>query len=213
MKAILIILIVLTVIALLPIGVDGGYRCGVFELNAKCGPFLLRILPKKNKAPKPKKPRKQKKRVPGVTEAETTGKRKKRFDKQQLIGIIKAGMKTLGRLKRKLSIDYLRIHCIFASDDPAKTAMGYGMASASVGAIIPLLDETFRIKERDIGFSFDFLAEKPAIDIWITATFKAWEIIYIAAAFGIDFLKLKRQKKRRIRVKERNELNGQTSNR
>lgn len=213
MKALLIILIVLTVIALLPIGVDGGYRYGIFELNIKGGALLIRVLPKKKKAPKPKKPKKAKKKEePDVPETEEDRK-KKLFDKQQLTGIIKAGLKTLERLKRKLSIDYFRIHCTFASDDPAKTAMGYGAANAAMGSIVFLVDETFNIKERDFGVSFDFLSEKPVIDVWITATIKVWEIIYIAAAFGIDFLKLKRQKKRRIRVKERNELNGQTSDR
>lgn len=206
MKALLIILIVLTVIALLPIGVDGGYRDNVLELNIKGGPFLIRMLPKKKKVPKPKKPRRKK-------EIDVTAKKKKRFDKHQLIGIIKAGLKTLGRLRRKLSIDYLRIHCTFASDDPAMTAIGYGMANGVMAAIVPLTEGAFNIRERDFGFSFDFLAEKPVIDVWLTATLRVWEIIYIAAAFGIDFLKLKRQKKRRIRIKERNELNGQTSDR
>ena len=210
MKALLIILIVLTVIALLPIGIDGGYRHGILELNIKGGPFLIRMLPKKKKTLKPKKHRRKKEAVP---EAEIDDNKKKRFDKHQLIGIIKAGLKALRRLKRKLSIDYFRLHYIFASDDPAKTAMGYGMVNTAMGAIVPLIDDALDIKERDIGFSFDFLAERPIIDIWLTATLKVWEIIYIAVAFGIDFLKLKRQRKRRIRVKERNDLNGQTSDR
>lgn len=202
MKALLIILIVVTIIALLPLGVDGGYRDSVLELNIKVGPFLKRIFPQKKRKPKPKKIKKIKKEI----ESDVIDKKKKRFDKQQLTGIIKAVLKTLGKFRRKLTIDYLRIHCTFASEDPAMTAIGYGMASGIMGAIVPLAEGAFNIKERDFRFSLDFLEEKPKIDIWITATLRVWEIIYIAAALGIDFLKLKRQKKRRIHVKERNEL-------
>ena len=54
---ILAIALVLTVLDLLPVGVDAAYANDVFSLAARIGPFRLRLLPKPPDAkPKKKKP-------------------------------------------------------------------------------------------------------------------------------------------------------------
>lgn len=211
MLVLLIIIIVLTVIALLPLGVDGGYKNGKFELHLKIGLISFGIPPKKKITKKPKMPKKKQKTK--QIDEETEPEEKKPFNLGELFDIIKLALKALGRFRRKLTIEYMRVHYTFASDDPFKTAFGFGMANATMGAIIPLLDGAFKIKERDFGVQTDFLIEKPIIDVWLTASIRIWEIVYIAAAFGIDYLKLKIRQKRQSRSKERNESNGQTSDR
>lgn len=211
MKVLLIIIIVLTVIALLPLGVDGGYKNGTYDLHLKIGFISFRILPEKKKKIKPKKIKKKKEKPEKEETAEL--KEKKRFDIRERFGIIKLALKALGRFRKKLSVDYIRVHYAFASNDPFKTAFGFAMANATVGAVFPLLDGAFKIKERDFIITTDFLAERPVIDAWLTASIRIWEIIYIAAAFGIDYLKHKIRQKRLSRSKERNESNGQTSDR
>ncbi len=116
--------------------------------------------------------------------------------------LAKLGLKTLGRLRRKLHVDYLRIRYTFASDDPFKTAMGFGYSSAVLGSIVPLFDNAFNITERDIGTSFDFLGEEPAFDCWLTLSIQVWEVFYISAAFGIDYLKLRYRQKRDDRTRK-----------
>lgn len=196
MRALVIVLLVLTVLLLTPLGVDGGYNGKSLILGIRIGFLNIRILPKKKKQIVPKIPKKRK--VPKQT-PEKTEKKKKPFDKEEIKALIKPALKALGRFRKKLRLDYLRIHYTFASDDPYKTAMGFGMSSAALGVILPLVENAFDIGERDVGTSFDFLCDKPVFDCWITTTIHVWEILYIAIAFGIDYLKLKIKQKREDR--------------
>ena len=185
---------------LIPLGVDGGYSGGKLTLGLRIGFLNLRVFPGRLKPPKLKKPKKTE-----IVKKQSTGQLKKEkvpLNKKELMRLLKLGLKTLGRLRRKLCVDYLRIRYTFASDDPFNTAMGFGYSSAALGAIMPLFDNAFNIAERDIGPSFDFLSDKPAFDCWITFSIHVWEVFYIAAAFGIDYLKLRHRQKRDDRTRK-----------
>lgn len=213
MKTLLIIVIVLTVIALLPFGVDGGLRGKKLFFSVKVGFLNIRLLPNKEKQIMAifSKMLKKTDKIDDFIE-EDEKKRKKGFETKQMLDIIKPALKALGRFRRKLVVDYLRIHYTVATGDPADTAIAYGIASSALGAVIPMVDSAFTIRNRDVGISADFLSDSSGFDFWLTATFQVWEIIYIAAAFGIDLLILKR-KNHKAQAKERNDFNGQTSDR
>jgi len=196
LRALVIVLLVLTVLLLTPLGIDGGYRGKNLVLGIRIGFLNIRVLPRKKKLTKPKIPKQKK--ISKQTREKAEGKEKpdKPFDMEMLKGLIKPALKSLGRFRKKLYVDYLRIHYTFATDDPFKTAMGFGMSSAAVSSILPLVDNAFNIGEQDIGTSFDFLSDKPVFDCWITTSIQVWEVFYIAIAFGIDYLKLKIKQKR-----------------
>ena len=224
MKALLIILVVLSVLALIPVGVDGGYGAGGPLAYLKLGFFSIRVFPPgklvasiMKAASKPKKP-KRKKVEPIEEEPAEPKKPKPKPGKDEIIALAKMALSALSRFRHKLSIDYLRLHVNIAADDPYKTAMAYGAANAALSAAVPLLDGAFNITEQDIGVSCDFLAEKMQIDVWLTASIQIWEILYVAAAFAIDFIKNKKKQKRdgsehTQSTSERTDTNGQTSNR
>lgn len=191
MKALFIVLLILSVLALIPVGIDGGWATGqAFALNVRVGLIRIGILPKKEKEPKAPKPPKP--AAPGE---------EKKKKKNPLEGISREGKKkllrdllqALGRFREKLKVQYLRFHYTVASSDPFKTAMGFGIASGAADTFVPLLDEALDIEERDIGPAFDFTAAKPRIDVWITASILLWQVLYIAGALGIDYLKIKKQ--------------------
>lgn len=222
MKAHLIILLIISVIALIPVGVDGGYNSSGLRFFVRVGLVQLRVYPpgrllsrltQKTKKPKKKKP-------PTSAELEEQKpekpKSKPKMSKDDIFSLLKMGLKAMSRFRRKLTVDYLRIHITVASGDPFKTAMGYGTASAALSAAIPLAEGAFNITERDFGVSCDFLAEKAQPDFWLTASIQIWEILYVGAAFAIDFLKNKRKKKRAAAQAddpstERTDTNGKTS--
>lgn len=219
MKALLIILLVLSVIALLAVGIDGGYNKDGLRLYIRFGPFNLRVVPagrllsdvSKRKKPKPK----TKKPVKEKTAAEKT-----KISRDELFALIKMALNALGRFRRKLTVDYLRIHITTAADDPFKAAVGYGAANAALSALISMAERAFIITESDFASSCDFLADKTEIDFWLTTSIQIWEIIYVAAAFGIDYLKHKKssEKKKAAAGKgslttERTDTNGKTSHR
>ena len=197
MKTLVIVLLILTVFLLVPLGIDGGYKSERLILGIRVGFFNIRILPKKEKPDRPKIRRKVPK--PKREKATGKGKSKKPLDKKELIGLIKAALRALGRLRRKLNVEYLRIRYTFASSDPFNSAIGFGVSSAAIYSVLPLIDNAFDIEKRDIGTSFDFLSDKPTFECWITMTIQVWEAFYVAIAFGIDFLKLKIKRKREHR--------------
>lgn len=199
MRALIIVFLVLTVLLLTPLGVDGGYNGKSLILGLRIGFLNIRIMPRKKKRAKPKIPKKKKAQKQTTDDVEAEKKSKKAFDIKEIKPLIKPALKALGRFRKKLRLDYLRIHYTFASDDPYKTAIGFGVSSAALGGILSLVENAFDIGERDIGTSFDFLSDEPRFDCWITTTIHIWEILYIAIAFGIDYLKLKLKQKREDR--------------
>ncbi|PKM73864.1 MAG: hypothetical protein CVU91_02115 [Firmicutes bacterium HGW-Firmicutes-16] len=199
MKAFVIVILILTVLLLIPLGVDCGYSGGKLVFGIRLGFFNVRLYPGKlthQKRRTPKKKSVKKKQRQGDTQKE-----KVPLDRKELFDLIKT-LKVLARLRRKLHVDYLRIRYTFATDDPFNTAMGFGLSSSAMGAVMPLIENAFDIGERDIGTSFDFLSDRPVFDCWLTLTIQVWEVFYIALAFGTDYLKFNHKRKREDRIRK-----------
>ena len=199
MKTLLIILVVLSVIALIPVGVDGGYNSKGLSLYLRIGIINIRAIPPgffvsgvTNRKPKTKKPKPPK---AALTEKHKKPK-KPNPSREEIFALIKLVLKALSRFRHKLTVDYLRLHFTAASGDPFSTAMSYGTANAALSAAIPLAENAFNIRERDFAAYCDFLADSPSYDLWLTTSIRFWEILYVAAATGIDFLKLQRSRKK-----------------
>ena len=62
-------------------------------------------------------------------------------------------------------------------------------------ALTPLAERALRIDERDIQTGVDFQAERPRIDARIVCTIRIGQIVVIALAFGVGFLKQKMHSK------------------
>ncbi|HHU23174.1 MAG TPA: DUF2953 domain-containing protein [Clostridiales bacterium] len=199
----LIIVIVLAVILLIPVGVDGGYEQNSFELSAGFGPFRLRILPKTEK---PKKARRKK--IPAEEEPDVE---KKPPSWDEILSLVKLGVKALKRFRRRLSIDFFALHYTAAASDPFKAALQYGKVSAAVGTLLPLLEEAVNIRERDVDINVSFKQERPEAYLHLIATLQIWEILYIGLAFGAEYLIMKYKIRREIRETERKTENGQAS--
>lgn len=200
MKALIIVILILTVLALVPLGIDGGYSGEKLVFGLRIGFLNVRIFPRRLPYIKFKTPKKtvlKKKSRTGDVQKE-----KVPLNKKELFRVAKIGLKALGRLRRRLHVDYLRIRYTFATDDPFNTAMGFGYSSSALSAIMPLFDNAFDIDKRDIGTSFDFLSDKSVFDCWITLSMQVWEILYVAAALGIDYLKIKYKHRKEDRIRK-----------
>ena len=188
MKAFFIVLLILSVLALIPVGVDGGWATGQsVALNVRVGFIRLGILPRKKKEPtaaKPSKVKPEAKKKKGSLAA---------LSRKGKLELVKAVLCALGSLREKLRVEYLRFHFTMASPDPFTTALGFGLSASAAANFVPLLEGAFDMERRDIGPAFDFTATKPRTDVWITASILLWQVLYIAAVLGIDYLKIKKQ--------------------
>ena len=175
MVALAIVLAVLILLALLRLGVFARYSEEGFNLRIIAGPLRFTVIPKKpKKKGKEKKPKKKKKKE------EKPPKEKKGGPIELLKKYVPPVIDTMGRLRRKLRIDMLTVHFTSAAEDPFDAAMNFGRISAAEGALIPLLENTFNIKRRDIGTSISFDGGGDKIYLEAKLTLALWEIIYIA---------------------------------
>ncbi len=168
-------------ILLLRVGARATLDSGVFSLRVIAGPLRLKILPPgEEKAKQPKKEKKPKEeKKPG--EEEKT-KPKIKITLELVSTVLKAVGELLGRLRRKISIDKLIIHYTAASDDPYSAAMTFGRANAGVYALMPVIENIFKIKERDIGAAVTFDTTESEIFVDAQLTLAIWEILYIVLA-------------------------------
>ena len=190
---ILAIALVLTVLNLLPVGVDAAYADETFSLAARIGPFRLRLLPKPPDAkPKKKKPQKPKKEKP---KKEKPKKKSAPPDIRTILALAKLGLQALNRFRQRLRVQLLRLVFVSGAPDPYDTALAFGYVNAALGALTPLAERALRIDERDIQTGVDFQAERPRIDARIVCTIRIGQIVVIALAFGVGFLKQKMHSK------------------
>jgi len=176
MTTLFIILAIIILFALLRFGVSAEYSEEGLTAKASVGPVSFRLFPRKEKPDKKeRKPRKEKKDRKKPTIKPPGGIR-------GFLDIIDAVKTAMSRCRRRILIKRLIIRYVAAGDDAYKTAMSYGAANAAIGAVVPILENNFRIRRRDITASADFLAAKPGIYANAAFSLALWESAYIGFA-------------------------------
>ena len=200
-----VILVVLAVIAMLRVGVICSYSEDGVEVFVRIGPMRVQVVPKpekvlseKQKAKKEakekkkkeeKKKKKEEKKNKKAQEAKSGEAKKKGGSFETFRKLLPIILDALAQFHRRLSIDLLEIDFTAAGDDPAKTAMTYGYANASVGAIVPVLEKHFNVKKRSINIAVDFLEPKPIIYVRASLSLMIWDILCIGGRTGFRFLR------------------------
>ncbi len=208
MIALGIILLLIILLLILPVGADAAYTGGELALKVKIGPFRLGILPAKKKAEGEKKPKKKpkvKKAKKAEAAAEGKANKKSAKPKQKLtfddiMGIVRLGLEALGRFRRSISVDLLKLHITAAGSDPYSAVMNYGYINAAIGALLPLLHKVFKFKKEDYDSRIDFEAEKLGIDAHLVMSVRIGEILLIVICAAFGFLKWLLRRKRRAKA-------------
>ncbi|MCC8048196.1 MAG: hypothetical protein LIO52_03750 [Oscillospiraceae bacterium] len=207
MIALTIIILLLAALLLMSVGVDVVYSAQGFVLRAKAGFVRITILPKKqkDKPEKPKKEKKAKKKKEPTEEDAEKPKNSLGINKDDIFYFASLGLKALGRLRRRLSIDLLSLHLVWAAADPFTAATGYGRIAAILHSVLSLLRGAVNIRSEDITTDIDFTTDKMKIDARVKATFQIWEILYIALCAGVPFLVWYLKRRRTIKKSAKSE--------
>ena len=176
----LITLLILTALAILPLGASIIYDEDGAVVRVIVGPVKIKVfpLPKKDKKPE-KKPKKEKKSKKEKTSSknqeksnkqtqtsgktETEAKKKKGGPITDFLPLVKVLLKFLDGFRRKLRLNVLELKLIMAADDPCDLAVNYGKAWAAVGNLMPQLERVFVIQKRNIEVECDFTADKTLV--------------------------------------------------
>lgn len=183
------VLLAVWLIGRIRLGAAVAYSEAGFALSVKAGPKRIQLMPAKKKTEK-KKPRKEKK-----TREKTKGKPEK--PKRAVKDTVSIAMQLLplvgeaaGRFKRKIRIDYVRLHIIWGAADPAAAAKGYGAGNAAMGILWPVIEHNFNVKEHDLRVDVDFERSKPEIIAGAQVTITIGQCFSLSLRLGFKAFKI-----------------------
>ena len=213
----LIALIILTGLAILPLGVSALYDADGAVVRVIAGPVRIKVFPlKKKKKSQPKEEQSKKdvtsakppKETPSASEApEKTlrsllpplpeEKKKLSFgDIEKFLPLVRVALDFLGDFRRKLRVNRLDVKVILAGDDPCDLATNYGRAWTALGNLWPRLERLFVIRKRDVQVECDFTGDKTLIYARLDLTITLGRILGLAVRYGIRGLKEFKKKKK-----------------
>lgn len=197
-----IALAILVLLAIAPLGVSVKYESSGVTFRVIAGPAAITVLPAKKKPKtnkeKPKKPEeKPEKTAPAKTNAapnEPSGGKITDF-----LPLLQVALDFLGDFRRKLRVNRLEMKILMAGGDPCDLAVNYGKAWAALGNLVPLLEQAFVIKKRELGVACDFVASETLIFVHLKLTITLGRLIGLATRYGIrvvrEYLKIMKSRK------------------
>lgn len=214
----LVTLGILTLLAILPLGVSVRYDAAGAVVKVIAGSVKITLFPrpkKEKKAPKEKKtdtklepqpaqPMKaveEKKPEPDKPAEKKPEEAPKKHGGPitDFLPLVRVVLDMLGAFRRKLRLNVLELKLIMAADDPCDLAVNYGRAWAAVGNLMPRLERLFIIKKRNIEVECDFKASETTIIARLDLTITLGRIIATAVVYGvkalIEFLKIRNKRK------------------
>lgn len=187
LNALIIILILLILLLLIPVGVDAGYCEGKMRILFRIASFTFTMYPtssnKDKKAKKRKKTNEKKKQsIPNVT-------------KDEILDAVSVAVRSIKKLH--FCLHKLKLHFISAFDDPYRTAMVYGYASAAVNAFaLP------QLKQSDVQLGVDFEREDCYIDGYLSVTIRIYYIMKLVCYLVAGMIPILWSRHRRLKAKD-----------
>lgn len=184
---------------LIPVGARAIYSEDGLFLWFKIACFSIRLVPmrkkgrpaKGDKPKKPKKNRQQKPKGDSAVRSEQTQEAKKPGELKKLLPLIRPGLTAMSRLRRKLTIRQMRVYYrIGGAEDPAGAAMKYGIVAAGGGALFPLVNSAFRVKDWDVDLNVDFESDQTRVAFAAEGGWCLGQLIVTALALGVSALKI-----------------------
>lgn len=190
LRVLLIIAVACWLITLIRIGGEVQYSRDGFLVRVCAGPLRFTVFPMKpgkKKTDRQKKKEKAQRKSPEQPEAEKKGGSWKKVKKYlPLIG------QAAGELKRKIRIDRIMFHLTWATSDPAFTAVGFGAGNAALGMIWPLIENNFKVLDRDVGVAMDFEQSEPTLYAEAALSLTIGQGISFGARYGLKFFRIYR---------------------
>ena len=182
----LIALAVLVALAYLPLGVTARYDSGGPLLKLILGPVRLTLYPSKKKRKETKKTKTEKKSTKGKG---SSTRKSKGGNYSDFLPLVQAVLDFLEAFRWKLRVNRLELKLILGGDDPCDLAVNYGRAWASLGNLMPVLEQQFVIKKRELEVECDFLSDKTLIIARVDLTVTLGRIFSLGAVHGVRILR------------------------
>ncbi len=204
---------ILSLLAVLPLGVSVFYDSDGPLVKLIAGPLRVKVfpLPKKEKKEKKKeKPPTAEARAKAQEEAglprppqpprkPKQPKEKKGGSLKDFIPFVRLGVNLLGDFRRKLRLNNLELKLILASSDPCDLAVNYGRTWAAVGNLLAAMERWFVIKKRNVEVECDFTASETLVTARLDISITLGRLLALIAVYGVravkEFLNFKKKRK------------------
>lgn len=194
---------ILTILAIVPVGVRVCYDAEGPLVKLVLGPVKLTLFPRPKKDQKPEKEKKEKQSKqkakktaeeanlpkPPQPLAEKKPKGKKGGSLKDFLPFVKLAVDFLGDFRRKLRMKELYLRLILASSDPCDLAVNYGKTWTAVGNFLPALERWFVIQKRDVEVECDFTASETKVIARLEITMTLGRLLSLAAVYAVRGLK------------------------
>lgn len=179
---------VLILIAIFPIGVSALYDGGGPRVSLIVGPVRVLVYPPKEKKEKTQRKKATKEKVT-QSSGQKVEKKQTGGSLQDFFPIVDCVLDFISAFGRKLRVNRLQLKLILAGDDPADLAANYGRTWAAIGNLIPLLENHFVIKNRDVQVICDFLAEETTITARMDLTITVGRIFSLLVVHSVPVIR------------------------
>ena len=194
---------ILTLLAIVPVGVRVCYDAEGPLVKLVLGPAKLTLFPRPKKDQKPEKEKKEKQSKqkakktaeeanlpkPPQPPADKKQKGKKGGSLKDFLPFVKLAFDFLGDFRRKLRMKELYLRLILASSDPCDLAVNYGKTWTAVGNVLPALERWFVIQKRDVEVECDFTASETKVIARLEITMTLGRLLSLAAVYAVRGLK------------------------
>lgn len=174
----------IALVLLLPVGIRIRYCDGILKLWYTVGPVRLLRYPEAANA----RVKRKKSKINIRTVLDEPIKANRKYD--SVLGDFWAELKTtLGlvwHLRPKLRIKRLVLKLHLAGDEPASLAMEYGGAWAAIGNLLPLLEEAFTLKKRQLDVDCDFSGGATTLDAKLDITIGLGRLLWCLVRYSMD---------------------------
>lgn len=186
----------LAILLMIPLGAKAEYTQKGFVLAVVLGPISVPVYPR----PK-KKSKKSKKRPKQAADSQQETKQEERKSvlslgswkkfRQYLPLICEAA----GELRRKMVVRRLNIHLVWAGENPAAAAIGYGMIHGVIGGLWNLIDGAFRVKDHKFVVDLDYDKHEPQVSMQAVLTLCVGQIISFGLRYAMKFAAMQRKER------------------
>lgn len=194
----LIALGVLTLLAIMPIGVSFRYDGDGPLVRVLFGAFGVTVYPSgktESKKEAPEKPSKDNKS--SMKTAKTPEKKGGKV--QDFMPLVRTALDFLGDFRRKIRVRRLDLNVILAGGDPCDLGVNYGRAWAALGNLWPQFERLFVIKKRNVEIQCDFEASQTLVTACLEVTITLGRLLALVVIYGLrgikEFMKLQKLRK------------------
>ena len=201
---------ILFLLAVLPLGARIRYDAGGLLVRLVLGPVKLTVYPRPKKEKKEKKEPEKKQEAaqnqeenlpkpPQPPKEEKPKEKKQGGSLTDFLPLVKVALDFLGDFRRKLRLDDLYLRLILASGDPCDLAVNYGKTWAAVGNLLPVLEQCFVIRKKDVEVECDFTASQTTVIARLEITITLGRLLALLAVYGFrgikEFISIRNKRK------------------